>query len=146
MAELFKIFAVPVDRIIVRRTEAGNNTDGMGCRRYVKIKNPDNRDLWCESFSQFDSLPLTYLTRSLGCRSIPFHRDVSLRTLHVPLVGEERYAGGRLTFATTQAGITTPRRPAGSYTLHDNTIAHGVTKLTSGVRYGLFFLHESVVH
>ena len=80
-------------------------------------------------------------------RSIPFHRDVSTRTLQVPLVGEEAYVGGRLTFATTQAGITTPRRPAGSYTLHDNTIAHGVTKLTSGVRYGLFLLHErSAVH
>ena len=102
VAELLEIFAAPVDRIVIRRTEARIN----------------------------------------GQSSIPFHCDFSLHTMQIPLVEEETYVGGRLTYATVAEGITTPRRPAGSFTLHDNSIAHGVTRLISGVRYGLFLLHE----
>ena len=104
-AQLLKIFAAPVDRIVVRRTEAQ-----LG---------------------------------AAGGQSIPFHRDHSLRTMQIPLVEAASYVGGRLAYATLDGGIVTPRRPAGSLTLHDNTIAHGVTKLVSGTRYGLFFLSET---
>ncbi len=72
---------------------------------------------------------------------INFHTDVSLKTLQVPLNGEHEYDGGRLTFVTPE-GLVAPRRPAGSATVHDHRIAHGVTKLTDGVRYGLFFLRK----
>ena len=42
----------------------------------------------------------------------------------------------------TAEGLVAPRRPAGSCTVHDNRVAHGVTELAGGVRYGLFFLRE----
>jgi ubiquitin len=74
-------------------------------------------------------------------RCIKFHTDRSLKTMQVPLNDETEYEGGRLVFATKD-GLVYPPRPAGSATLHRNTIAHGVTTLTSGVRYGLFLLED----
>ena len=59
--------------------------------------------------------------------------------MQVALNTDDEYKGGRLTFMTTLGAISPPR-PAGTITVHDNTIVHGVTLLKSGVRYGLFFL------
>ena len=59
--------------------------------------------------------------------------------MQVPLNDESDYTGGRLTFVT-EGGLVQPRRQAGSATIHDCTIAHGVTELTHGVRYSLFLL------
>ena len=70
---------------------------------------------------------------------IPFHTDHSKRTLQVALNGDDEYKGGRLVFATA-SGLRTPRRAAGTATLHDCTVAHGVTALLSGARYGFFLL------
>ena len=53
----------------------------------------------------------------------------------------EKYVGGRLVYVT-QDGMTYPDRSAGSFTLHRNDILHGVTRLESGVRYGLFMLQK----
>ena len=72
---------------------------------------------------------------------IKFHTDYSFKTLQVPLNGEHEYEGGRLVYATGR-GLVRPQRPAGSYTLHRNDIAHGVTELKEGVRYGLFLLQK----
>ena len=57
------------------------------------------------------------------------------KTMQVPL--NEDYEGGMLTFATRQ-GLACPARPEGSATIHDGTIAHGVSRLASGVRYSLY--------
>jgi len=65
--------------------------------------------------------------------------DYSRRTMQVALNSDEAYQGGRLVFATGQNGFVVPRRPAGSATVHCGNLAHGVTALVSGVRYGLFF-------
>merc|ERR1712146_198953 len=70
---------------------------------------------------------------------INFHTDVSLRTMQVALNGEDEYEGGRLMYATSD-GVQQPVRKAGSVTIHDNTIPHGVSSMISGTRYGLFFL------
>jgi len=70
---------------------------------------------------------------------INFHTDFSLRTMQVALNGEEGYDGGRLVYAT-EKGIMQPPRPAGSATIHDNSIPHGVSEMVRGTRYGLFFL------
>ena len=35
-------------------------------------------------------------------------------------------------------------RTAGSATIHDNGVVHGVTEMTSGVRYALFVLRVRV--
>jgi len=75
-------------------------------------------------------------------RCIKFHTDHSLSTMQVPLNGEHEYEGGKLVYATYGGGLSYPLRPAGSATLHRNDIAHGVTTLNSGVRYGLFLLES----
>ena len=72
-------------------------------------------------------------------KAIKFHTDHSFKTLQVPL--NEKYVGGRLVYVT-QDGMTYPDRSAGSFTLHRNDILHGVTRLESGVRYGLFMLQK----
>ena len=62
-------------------------------------------------------------------------------SMQVVLNDESEYDGGRLVFATDE-GLVCPSRKAGSATLHDNTIAHGVSLHTRGVRYSLFLLQR----
>ncbi len=73
---------------------------------------------------------------------IAFHRDVSRRTLQVPLNEPGEYEGGRLVFATAAGELLVPTRVGGSCTVHDSAVVHGVTELTRGVRYALFLLHD----
>jgi hypothetical protein len=75
---------------------------------------------------------------------IAFHRDVSRRTLQVPLNNPDEYDGGRLVFATATGELLATPRTAGSATLHDCSVVHGVTELTRGTRYALFLLDEPV--
>jgi hypothetical protein len=70
---------------------------------------------------------------------INFHTDHSMLTMQVVLNDKSQYEGCDLVFVTS-AGFQKPIRNAGSATIHDNTILHGVTKMTYGVRYSLFFL------
>lgn len=42
----------------------------------------------------------------------------------------------------TEGKFIIPSRPKGTITVHDNTIVHGVTRLQSGIRYGLFLLDK----
>ena len=72
-----------------------------------------------------------------GGQRIAFHRDHAQATLNVALNGDSEYAGGKLMFAFNGA-IVCPARPTGSALMNDNTIVHGVSQLTGGVRYGLF--------
>ena len=44
----------------------------------------------------------------------------------------------------TSAGFVIPTRPAGTATIHTDRIAHGVTALTGGVRYGLFLCDATI--
>jgi len=71
---------------------------------------------------------------------INFHLDHSLKTMQIALNDDNEYVGGRLIFATNDGVLYVPHRPAGSVTIHNNTVVHGVSTLRSGVRYGLFFL------
>jgi hypothetical protein len=57
--------------------------------------------------------------------------------MQVALNSDEEYDGGRLVFATSE-GFVVPDRCTGSATIHTCSVAHGVTALTRGVRYGLF--------
>jgi len=72
-------------------------------------------------------------------RCIAFHTDYSSRTLQLCLHSEHDYEGGRLVFVKKD-GFHKPSRTLGSVTVHDNQIIHGVTALTKGIRYSLFFL------
>jgi hypothetical protein len=75
-------------------------------------------------------------------KCIKFHTDHHIKTMQIPLNSENEYSGGRLVYVTKDDGLVYPSRPAGSATLHRNHIAHGVTTLTDGVRYGLFLLQD----
>lgn len=80
-----------------------------------------------------------------GPHGIAVHRDQGCsRTMQVALNGAEEFEGGRLVFMDSAAGMleqaTSRGRSAGDVTIHDGTIPHYVTPLTSGVRYGLFFV------
>jgi hypothetical protein len=68
---------------------------------------------------------------------IDFHLDHCARTMQVALNDDTEYAGGRLVFAV-RGQLVAPRRPRGSVTLHGDKVAHGVSTMVSGVRYGLF--------
>jgi small ubiquitin-related modifier len=68
---------------------------------------------------------------------INFHTDVNHKTLQLCL--NDDFDGGDLVFAADDK-LVKPRRPAGSYTVHNDRIAHGVSTLERGARYALFFL------
>ena len=70
---------------------------------------------------------------------INFHTDFSLRTMQVALNSDCEYSGGNLVYAI-DGNLVAPKRPAGTVSIHQNDIVHGVSLLNSGVRYGLFFL------
>ena len=68
---------------------------------------------------------------------INFHTDVNHKTLQLCL--NDDFDGGDLVFAADDKFVK-PRRPAGSYTVHNDRVAHGVSTLERGARYALFFL------
>jgi predicted 2-oxoglutarate/Fe(II)-dependent dioxygenase YbiX len=76
-----------------------------------------------------------------GHTYIKLHTDTHRKTLQVPLNHESEYEGGRLVFVNEQTlRLEAPCRRAGSITIHDNSIVHGVTPLIKGARYSLFLL------
>ena len=79
-------------------------------------------------------------TEAVCGRCIDFHRDVSLRTMQMPLNDESEYVGGRLVYAHADGRVSVPTRTPGSATIHDCEIVHGVTEMVAGVRRALFFL------
>jgi hypothetical protein len=91
------------------------------------------------TFRECSSIKLRRTTANEG-RSIHFHTDASKKTMQVVLnENEDDCNGGRLVFATCK-GFIVPCRLAGSCTIHEGDILHGVTALQSGVRYSLFLL------
>lgn len=76
--------------------------------------------------------------------AINFHTDYTRRTMQVILSDESDYSGCDLVYVTGK-GFQQPRRRAGTATIHDNTILHGVTEMESGVRYSLFFLRKDPI-
>jgi hypothetical protein len=79
-------------------------------------------------------------TASAAGQCIAFHLDHSIRTMQVPLNDPREYDGGRVIFALANGSLLRPEREVGGATLHNNGVVHGVTEITRGVRYGLFFL------
>ena len=73
---------------------------------------------------------------------INFHTDQSLRTMQVSINSDRDYQGGQLMYLTN-GKVIVPSRTAGTITIHENNIVHGVTELVSGTRYGLFFLKKT---
>eukprot|EP00047_Mylnosiga_fluctuans_P005024 m.237936 g.237936 ORF g.237936 m.237936 type:complete len:408 (+) comp13221_c0_seq1:38-1261(+) len=72
-------------------------------------------------------------------RWIGFHTDRAGRTVQVPL-GDSNCVGGKLVFARGDGTLHPVARRAGTMLAHDGDAVHGVTRLDTGVRYGLFAL------
>ncbi len=71
---------------------------------------------------------------------VPYHLDVHNYILQVPL--NDVYTGGKLVLLN-ENGTFYPSREVGSATLMDaSRLVHGVSKLTSGVRYGMYLLND----
>lgn len=73
---------------------------------------------------------------------INFHLDHAQRTMQVPLIGDDEYTGGRIIFAMAE-GLMCPSRPAGTATIHNCHVPHGVSAHTGGIRYSLFLLEQT---
>ena len=59
--------------------------------------------------------------------------------MQIALNNDTEYKGGKITFINNDNTFFQPTRNAGSYTIHNSGIVHGVSKLDNGVRYSLFF-------
>ena len=68
---------------------------------------------------------------------INVHLDHHAKVLQLAL--NKDFEGGELFYQDDQRKCT-PRREVGMCIVHDNTVAHGVTPVTSGGRYALYFL------
>ena len=76
----------------------------------------------------FGSMPDEIIIRRCQAHGkfINFHTDVSKKTLQLSLNDDSDYEGGRLMYAT-RGKLHCPKRNAGTITIHDNTIVHGVS-------------------
>ena len=72
---------------------------------------------------------------------IPFHCDEALKTVKVYLNASKSYYGGQVVYLTQNRAVYYNVQP-GQATVHDNTVAHGVTEFEGGVRYALFLLRK----
>ena len=110
----------------------------------------------------FDKILLRRCSATKERLCIGFHLDVSQQVLQVALNDDSEYSGGRLMFLTGKKGegigegggggegegeggggrLVVPKRSAGSFTIHNCHVVHGVSELRAGLRYGLFFIKE----
>lgn len=90
-------------------------------------------------FGTPDKITIRRVEATAQASLIAFHTDTgSFKTMQVPINNQgPDYEGGGLVFATP-GGFVTPRRLAGSYTIHHWYMPHGVTALRRGARYSLF--------
>ncbi len=73
---------------------------------------------------------------------INFHLDYAVKTMSIALNPSSEYEGGRIVYATDDGELEMPQCKVGTALMHDNTWVHGVTELTKGTRYHLFFLQH----
>jgi predicted 2-oxoglutarate/Fe(II)-dependent dioxygenase YbiX len=86
--------------------------------------------------TQFVLIKLLSVEVIVGGRCIDFHTDYAVHTLQIGINDDQEYHGGRLVYAKSNELIL-PTRPAGTITIHDHTIVHGVTTLEDGIRYDM---------
>jgi len=73
-------------------------------------------------------------------RCIAFHKDDTLHTMAIPLNAPgEQCTGGQLVYLN-EAGPIYIARETDTLTLHDDTILHGISAHTSGVRFGMYLI------
>ena len=100
----------------------------IGIYKFNKLKN---------IFNNFNKIKIRKVSGNNSY--IDFHIDHAKKTLKIPLNSHSKYKGGDLIYLTKNE-IHIPKQNLNSMTIHQNNIVHGVTRLTSGIRYSLFFL------
>jgi hypothetical protein len=93
--------------------------------------------------------------RAEAAQWINFHYDSAGLTAQIPLgvvdidrdygdqneaANDTRAQGGRTVYALPSGALLVPERVAGSVLAHHGDVAHGVTRLGAGVRYGFYAL------
>ena len=71
---------------------------------------------------------------------IGFHYDSAGATAHMALSLSNATMGGRTVFALPSGQLLAPEHCAGCVLAHHGDVAHGVTQLWQGTRYGLYAL------
>ena len=71
---------------------------------------------------------------------ISFHYDPTGLTVQIALSGGADNVGGRTVYALPRGELLVPERAAGCILAHHGDVAHGVTQLSAGVRYGFYAL------
>ena len=66
----------------------------------------------------------------------PFHQDRAELTINVALSDDAEHGGGRL-LCVYDGRVHRLMRHEGTATVHRSTLLHGVSRMTSGVRYSL---------
>lgn len=100
----------------------------IGIYKFNKLKN---------IFNNFNKIKIRKVSGNNSY--IDFHIDHAKKTLKIPLNSHNNYKGGDLIYLTKNE-IHIPKQNLNSMTIHQNNIVHGVTRLTSGIRYSLFLL------
>ncbi len=146
----FKVEMLDQFKTMVDDLSTNNNSD-HDIKMNIKhdtLVNVFGNDILNELKSKFNSNIDEIIIRRCNVRNmhIPFHTDFAFKTLQISLNNDDEYEGGKLIFMTINKGKLVeviPKRKAGNFTIHDNTIYHSVSTLKSGIRYGLFFLTKN---
>ena len=72
----------------------------------------------------------------------PFHQDRFRVTVNVALSADEDHGGGTL-LGVYGGQVYRIRRGEGEATVHSSALVHGVTAMTSGVRYSLILFFST---
>ena len=119
--------ALDFNELLTRR-EASS---GLGATVYASLE-----ALFVSHGGRVDAVALRRSAAVGQC--IRFHADENFMTLQVCL--NDDFDGGDLVYLADDCALVKPRRPAGSYTVHNDRVVHGVSTLVRGVRYALLLL------
>lgn len=75
---------------------------------------------------------------------IPFHPDRYELTINVALSADSNHKGGRL-LGVFGGAVQPIERAEGEATVHNSSLLHGVTRMTSGTRYSLICFFDRVI-
>ncbi|KAH8056346.1 hypothetical protein JL722_7654 [Aureococcus anophagefferens] len=108
-------------------------SSGLGAKVYASLE-----ALFASHGGRVDAVALRRSAAVGQC--IRFHADENFMTLQVCL--NDDFDGGDLVYLADDCALVKPRRPAGSYTVHNDRVVHGVSTLVRGVRYALLLLRQ----
>lgn len=93
-----------------------------------------------ESFEQHEGMTCVIKLHRVEAsgQQIPVHIDHAPKSVHVVMNSTDKYTRACLVFVNQDEFHVCDKRKQGTYIIHCNNIAHGVSKMESGVSYSLF--------